>query len=519
MSKNNLNKLISDKFLLEKVEQLVEQLVEERMEFGLGHFASSFNNLFFAQAENGKNNHVEYSKSIKDVVGYSAEEIQELPNKLASIIHEDDRLRIRNCMSGFLAGNSGDEISVSYRIINNNEEDVWLNENLQAEFDDNNNCISYKSVIINISDIRNERKKLEETNRSLIDLDKMKDKFISVISHDLKSPYTTILGFSEILVDDDSLHEKEKKEYLSYIYDGSRLQLNLIEHLLDWSRLRTGRIKTENQRLNLRNLISTVVSKQTGSAVRKNIEITQNVPLNLFINSDEKQLSKAVSDILSNAIKYSHQNSKVILSADKFKDGMIEIVVTDNGIGIIKDDQEKLFRLDHKFSKNGTNGEPGSGMGLIVVKEIIDKLHGDIWFYSTEGEGSEFHIIIPEAKNQILLINPSEEYLNKISKLISEYISEYEIIKCKNGFEALDFIETELPSIVIVKDNMPMMNGVELVRLIRNKDKYFSVSILVLVSELSDEVSNKYEAHIVDHFLLETTSDNDLIHTVNRLLK
>ena len=203
-------------------------------------------------------------------------------------------------------------------------------------------------------------------------LDKIKDKFISVISHDLKSPYTTILGFSEILVEDESLHEKEKREYLTYIYDGSRLQLNLIEHLLDWSRLRTGRIKIENQRLNLRNLISTVVSKQTGSAVRKNIDITQNVPLNLLINSDEKQLAKAVSDILSNAIKFSHQNSKVCLSADNFKDNMVEIVIKDSGIGIPKEDQEKLFRLDHKFSKNGTNGEPGSGMGLIVVKEIID---------------------------------------------------------------------------------------------------------------------------------------------------
>ena len=103
--------------------------------------------------------------------------------------------------------------------------------------------------------------------------------------------------------------------------------------------------------------------------------------------------------------------------------------------------------------------------------------------------------------------------------MISENISDYEIIKCKNGFEAIDFIKNELPSIVIVKDDMPMMNGVELVRLIRNKDKYFSVAVIVLASELNDEVSNKYEAHIVDQFLLETASDNDLIHTINRLLK
>ena len=507
-----LHKLITDKLLLNKV----ENLIEKRVKSDLDDFTSSFKKIFFAQA---KKNNIDYSKSIKDVIGYSASDIQGLPNKLASIIHEDDRLRIRNCMNDFLSGNSGKQISISYRIINSDEEEIWLNENLHAEFDENSNLTGYHSVIMNITDIINERKELEQTNKSLIDLDKIKDKFISVISHDLKSPYTTILGFSEILVEDESLHEKEKREYLTYIYDGSRLQLNLIEHLLDWSRLRTGRIKIENQRLNLRNLISTVVSKQTGSAVRKNIDITQNVPVNLLINSDEKQLAKAVSDILSNAIKFSHQNSKVSLSADNFKDNMVEIVIKDSGIGIPKEDQEKLFRLDHKFSKNGTNGEPGSGMGLIVVKEIIDKLKGEIWFYSTEGEGSEFHLTIPEAKNQILLINPSEDYLNEKGRLISEVISEYEIIKCKNGFEALDFIEKGLPSIIVVKDEMPMMNGVEFIKLIRNKDKYFSVSVIVLASGLNDEVSNKYEIHIVDKFLLETTSDNDLIHTIKKLRK
>ncbi len=380
MNKDNLDKLIGDKELKKKV----EALINERVKFELDRFASSFNKIFFTEAKIGKNIDIKYSSSIKNVAGYSANDIQELPNKLASIIHEDDRLRVNNFMSDFLSGNGSEETSVSYRIINSNEEEVCLNEKLKAEFD-KGKVIGYCSVIIDISDIRNERKNIEAVNESLLDLDKMKDKFISIVSHDLKSPYTTILGFSEILMNDDSLHEKERNEYISYIYDGSKLQLNLIEHLLDWSRLRTSRTKIENQRLDLRNLISAVVSKLTGLTVRKNIEISQNVPLNLFINSDENQLSKAISDILSNAIKFSYRDSKISISADKFKGGMIEIVVRDHGIGITKEDQEKLFKLDQKFSRKGTDGEAGSGMGLIVVKEIIDKLHGDIWFYSTEG--------------------------------------------------------------------------------------------------------------------------------------
>jgi len=515
MSNYNLNNLISDKNLLDKV----EKLFEEKMKSELDKFSSSFKNMFFSKAKIGNSLDIKYSKSIFNVVGYSSEQIEDLPSKLASIIHEDDRLRVKNNITDFIDKNNSDQLSISYRIINDHEEVVWLNENLQAEFNDGNTITGYRSVIMDITDIRNERKELEENNNSLTDLDKIKDKFISVISHDLKSPYTTILGFSEILMEDESLHEKEKREYLSYIYDGSKLQLNLIEHLLDWSRLRTGRTKIENQRLNLRNLISTSVSQQTGAAVRKNIEITQSINSKLLINSDEKQLSKAVSDILSNAIKYSQQNSSVTVTADKFQNGMIEIVIKDSGIGIPKEDQDKLFKLDYKFSRNGTNGEPGSGMGLMVVKEIIDKLKGEIWFYSTEGEGSEFHVTIPEAKTQILIVNPSEEYLEEKSKLISDKIYGYEIIKSKNGFEALDFIEGELPSIIIVKDDMPMMNGAEFVKLIRNKDKYYSVSIIVLTSQLNDEVSKKYESYITNHILLETISDNDLIQTITRLLK
>ncbi len=510
MNKDNLNKLINDDELRVKVEALIKS--------ELDIFASSFNNVFFSEAIIGEKVEIKYSSSIESVTGYSAKDIEELPNKLASIMHEDDRLRVKNFMNDFLSGNIGEEASVSYRIISKDEKEIYLNEKLKAKFN-NNKIVAYQSVIIDISDIRNERKDIEIINESLIRLDKMKDKFISIISHDLKSPYTTILGFSEILMNDDSLHEKERNEYISYIYDGAKLQLNLIEHLLDWSRLRTGRTKIENQRLDLRNLISTVVSKLTGLTVRKNIEISQNIPLNLFINSDEIQLSKAISDVISNAIKYSYQNSKISISADRFKGGMIEIVIKDNGVGIAKEDQEKLFKLDQKFSRKGTDGEAGSGMGLIVVNEIIDKLRGDIWFYSTEGEGSEFHITIPEAKNQILLVNPLQDYINEKSEIISVKIPNYQILKALNGFEALEYIEEELPTVVITADEMPMMNGTELIKLIRNKDKYFSVSIIVLASEVNDDIKRRYETHIVDHILESKISDNELIHTINRLLK
>jgi len=117
------------------------------------------------------------------------------------------------------------------------------------------------------------------------------------------------------------------------------------------------------------------------------------------------------------------------------------------------------------------------------------------------------------------LVNPSEDYINEKSEIISGKIPNYQIIKAQNGFAAMEYIEEELPTVVITADEMPMMNGAELIKLIRNKDKYFSVSIIVLADEVNDEVNKRYESHIVDHILESKISDSELIHTINRLLK
>ena len=117
------------------------------------------------------------------------------------------------------------------------------------------------------------------------------------------------------------------------------------------------------------------------------------------------------------------------------------------------------------------------------------------------------------------MINPAEDYINERSKVISKKFPNYEIIKAQNGFAALEYLEKELPTVIITADEMPMMNGAELIKLIRNKDKYFSVSIIVLADEVNDEVNKRYESHIVDYILESKISDSELLHTINRLLK
>ena len=513
---NKLKKIIEDKSVLAEVENLFGKELDSE----IVKYNSSFENYFFAITHcEGKKCKVKYSDSISSVLGYKAKQIEELPNKLNSIIHEDDRLRVESGLTDFLKNNKKFNFSISYRVIGDNDDIIFLNESVVVKRNSNGEVISYNSIFYNISSMENEKDEILELNAEMKKVNNIKDKFISIVSHDLKAPYTTLLGFSEILMNDSSLPEEEKTEYLQYIHTSSQHQLNLIEHLLDWSRLRTGRTTIEEQRLNLKNLISTIVSQFTGMAIRKDVEISQNIKSNIFINSDEKQLSKAISDLLQNAIHFSNRGDTIFIYGSRFKDGMIEVIVKDKGVGIPEKEQEKLFKLEYKHSNEGTEGEQGSGMGLILVKEIIQKLHGDVWFYSKKEEGSEFHLTVPEAKNTVLIIDKNEELLNSRSKAISEVLDNYSMLTANNGYKALDYISLELPSLILINDSLPLMSGDEFLKMVRNRDKYFSVCVLVFTDNEVKNIEDKYNSLMIDGIYKNSIKNDALIKEIKNKIK
>ncbi len=517
---------------MEEKEQLVQKLsslikddkvvkeVEEILNSEILKYNSSFKNYFFSVTICNKDScKVKYSNTIFDIIGYTAEQIAGLPNKLNSIIHEDDRLRVENELNDFLKNYEKNTFAISYRVIRQDDEEVYLHETISTTRNKNGSIKESRSIFFNISELEKKKKEVDDFSNEMIKINRQKDKFISIVSHDLKSPYTTLLGFSEILLNDNSLPEEEKREYIEYIHKSSQDQLNFIEHLLDWSRLKTGRTIIEEQRLNLKNIISSAVSRLTGMAVRKNIEISQNIQSDIFVNSDEKQLEKAISDLLKNAIVFSNRGSSIFIYGNRFKDGMIEIIVKDKGVGISNKEQEKIFKLDEKHSHEGTEGEHGSGMGLILVQEIMDKLKGDVWFYSKENEGSEFHLAVPEAKNIVLLVDDNINRLDERANAISEALPNYIIMKASNGYAALDLVNEELPSFIIVKDELPLLSGDEIIKSVRNKDKYFSVSVFILSNKVSDELEEKYNHLVADGIYTNDIENEKLIKAIIQNLK
>lgn len=482
----------------------------------LSQFFEGIKDIFFVLLD--KNGESYFSQNTETITSYSPDEINSLPEKIHSLIIEDDLPYFKKVLTEFESDSSQNTIDFSYRILSKNDEKLWLKESMIVVRDSEGAIIKSKSVIFNITASKNKELETEFTCNKLKELNTAKDKFISIISHDLRAPFTTLLGFSEILLNEQDLTEEERNEYVRYIYDASKTQLNLINCLLDWSRLQTGRIKIEPTRLNVKVAIGNAITPLTGDAVRKNIDVKIDIPSDLFINADERLFTQAIVNLVSNAIKYTNEGKEIHIHSQRFKAGMIEIIVRDEGMGISEENQSKLFRIDQKFSLAGTTGEKGSGLGLTLMKEIIDKHGGQVWFYSKVGEGSEFHITLPEANNLVLIVEDEVPVRSLYKKVIESNLPNFEIKVADNGYEAISMLKEIIPTIIITDHDMPLMNGIQLIEALYKKDSNRTIPVIVISAKLNDEISKSYSKLGVDKIIPKPVDLDNLVEIMKECL-
>ncbi len=338
---------------------------------------------FWSIIKNGDDEEdVFYSENILAITGYTEKEIKQMPERRMSIIFEEDLSEVKKKLGEFSADPAQKYFKLIYRIVTKEKHFKWIKDKITVKRDNEGRVIRMSGLVVEINNFILLQEELREDLNLLRQLNISKDKFISMLSHDLRAPFTSILGFAEILMNEPNLSNQERMEYLNYIHESSQNQLQLISYLLDWSRLQTGRIKIEPQRLNAQDVVFNCVSSLTGNAIRKNIEIKVEIKDTINVEADEKLLTQVVTNLLSNAIKFSPENKSIIISAAYFNNDMIEFIVKDEGTGISDANKTKLFRIEKMFSTEGTKGEKGTGLGLSLVKEIIEKHRGNIWFYS-----------------------------------------------------------------------------------------------------------------------------------------
>lgn len=230
---------------------------------------------------------------------------------------------------------------------------------------------------------------------ALEELNKTKDKFFSIISHDLKNPLSAMMGFAELLDNSfDKFPEEKKRKFISIISSSSKSLYALLENLLHWARSQSGTMLFRPARIKINGLISENIITLKHNAKKKLIDLVFEETAEFYATVDENMLSTVIRNIASNAIKFTPKGGMVTFSLKQIAES-IQIKVEDTGVGMTPEQQEKLFVIEKSKSTTGTDSETGTGLGLILCKEFIDKHNGKIWAETKQGKGSSFYIELP----------------------------------------------------------------------------------------------------------------------------
>lgn len=230
--------------------------------------------------------------------------------------------------------------------------------------------------------------------QQLKQLNANKDKFFSIISHDLKGPVSTLVSFSEMMVDQfEELSQDELKEYSGDIHDSIKQVYALLENLLQWATVQTKRIEVTPQAFVINDLMQEIASLLFATARNKKIKLIVPEKDPLLVYADKHMMHTVLRNLVNNAIKFTPEEGEITIDMEELKD-TVEVAVIDTGIGMDEETRAKLFRIDVHHSTVGTNEETGTGLGLIVCKEFVEKNGGEINVDSEVGVGSTFRFTI-----------------------------------------------------------------------------------------------------------------------------
>lgn len=278
---------------------------------------------------------------------------------------------------------------------------------------DSNQLVEQNEIMINLNhDINNLQRqlikdkrilestleKLNETNIELAEANATKDKFFSILAHDLRNPFNILLGFSGLLLENFRDYNQEDIEtQLKFINKTAQDTFNLLEDLLLWSKSQSNRINFKPENLKFRDICDEVITNLYPMISNKNIKIKIDELTDLILFADSNMLKTVLRNLVSNAIKFSYQNSEIILKIEE-AGGKALITVSDKGVGIPESIQSRLWKISEHITTQGTQKESGTGLGLLLCKDFVDKHGCNIWVESEEGKGSNFKFNMPLAQ-------------------------------------------------------------------------------------------------------------------------
>lgn len=365
-----------------------------------------------------------------------------------------------------------------------------------------------KDLSLNLERIVEQRTKDLRIAKEEADLaNQAKSAFLSNMSHEIRTPMNAIIGFVDILGENET--DDEKKSYLDIVKTSSKNLLAIINDILDLSKIEAGKITVSHEPINLNDFAQNISKGFMEQAKMKGLEFIFECESNLKteILSDEKILSQILNNLLSNAVKFTSAGS-VKLQIKTTPDKQLAITVSDTGIGISLQKQERIFEAFYQGDNSMSKKYGGTGLGLPILKKSVDLLNGTISVHTEEGKGTTFLLLIPfqladiiENPEKIRFNNPADEPEEKYIKIISAEDVEinqillekiikgqnWELKKVYNGIELIEELGKQTYDIILLDVQMPEMNGIEAAKIIKNTPQLANIPIIALTAYAFDE--------------------------------
>ncbi len=331
------------------------------------------------------------------MLGYSAGELSTMTFR--DITHPDDletsALHIRRLLGGGVH-----QFQLEKRYIARDGHVIHGIIQVNTLHDSRGSLRGFLTIILDITERKAREEDLRLANIELQKSNAEKDRLFTTIAHDLRSPFGSFLGFTEIMADEsEAMTNDELRHYARALRKSAHSVFGLLENLLEWSRVQRGMYQLECRHFNLAMLVTQSIDNLRSVAAAKDITWEITIPPSLMLYADDNLLSSVFRNLFSNAIKFSSRNSSIVVGASREGDGITRISFTDHGVGMTEETISKLFRLDVHFRTKGTEGERSSGLGLLLCSEFVEMHGGSIQVQSSPGNGSTFTVLIPDEQS------------------------------------------------------------------------------------------------------------------------
>ncbi len=340
---------------------------------------------------------VRFNANKVKMLGYSMEDFQDAHyNAFTELIHPDDYEMAMQAMRDHLTGKKA-LYEVTYRIKHKAGHYIWFYDRGSATQRDNDGKpILIKGIVFDNTERQEALQSLKTSKKALEEANAKKDKFFSIIAHDLKGPLYSMIGLTNMVEESyDLFSDKDRKKFLHNMQESAKGTYALLEQLLVWSRMQVNTLPFEPIERDLYEELNEVAYMLKQQTQAKNIELHSTIPENTYVIADKYMLQTVLRNLLSNAIKFSHKNSKIAVDISTSASKEVKVTVTDWGIGIPNDKLSEILSIKESYKQLGTNDEKGTGLGLILCKEFITKHNGQIHIQSKEGEGTSVTFTLP----------------------------------------------------------------------------------------------------------------------------